>query len=479
MCLPAARLASRSTASPPPRSVIDRRFCRRASGITLVEMLISVTLTLVIMFAVVRVFELMGSGLTQGRATIEMAGQLRSVAHRMQQDLDWITVSALPWISSDSGMGYLEIIEGPGSDRDPDPIPDGFLGTAAVDVNGDGVLDPDTAMGDIDDVLMFTVRSHGEPFVGRIQGTLRPRNDGTILVTPTLGQQLTIESQLAEVIWWIRYDDVNGDGQRNFDEPFMLYRRLLLVRPDLDLSAIALNEIPFFNAYDVSARPNPAGSGMIANSLSDLTMRENRYAHLRNLNRTGRLFPYPLNPALMAVKFDRYLGEDVMLSDVLSLDVRVYDPQAPIDVSGTVVPAALVPGDPGYVPRPSIARGAYVDLYYDKDNPPQRQLSYFSGPSHPMSRLNQLPDGTLVSVYDTWPENYERDGIDQNRNNLIDEGTNGLDDDNRFGVDDVGERETAAPYGVPLRGLQVTIRMMDFSTRQVRQVSVVGDFVPE
>lgn len=440
-------------------------------------MLISVTLTLLIMFAVVRVFELMGSGLTQGRATIEMAGQLRSVAHRMQQDLDWITVSTQPWISSDSGMGYLEVLEGPRNDRDPDM--DNVLGSA-IDVNGDGVLDSDTAMGDIDDVLMFTVRSHGEPFVGRVQGDLNRQPDGTIRVSPSAGQQSVIESQLAEVIWWVSYDDANSDGQRNFDEPFMLYRRLLLIRPDLDLRAFRLNEMQFFNANDISARPDTAGSGMIANSLSDLTKRENRYAHLRGLGNGQRgFFPFPLNPASMVAKFDVYLGEDVMISDALSFDIRVYDPQAPVDVSGAVVPAAIVPGDPGYVPSASIARGAYVDLNYANDGSTPLQNSYFSGPSHRKSRLNQLPDGSPVSVYDTWPEDYERDGIDQDGRLGIDQGTNGLDDDVQFGVDDVGERETASPYGVPLRGLQVTIRMMDFSTRQVRQVSVVGDFVPE
>ena len=174
MCLPAPGPSSRPILSPFPASATRRRCSRHARGITLIEMLISVTLTLLIMFAVVRVFELMGSGLTQGRATIEMAGQLRSVAHRLQQDLDWITVSTRPWVSSESGMGYFEVIEGARSDRDPDG--DNVLGVA-VDVNGDGVLDPDTAMGDVDDVLMFTVRSHGEPFVGRIQvqGTLPPR----------------------------------------------------------------------------------------------------------------------------------------------------------------------------------------------------------------------------------------------------------------------------------------------------------------
>ena len=60
-----------------------------------------------------------------------------------------------------------------------------------------------------------------------------------------------------------------------------------------------------------------------------------------------------------------------------------------------------------------------------------------------------------------------------------DEGTDGLDTDGINGVDDPGERETSPPYPVDLRGIEVRIRMMDFNTRQVRQVSVVGDFVPE
>ena len=34
----------------------------------------------------------------------------------------------------------------------------------------------------------------------------------------------------------------------------------------------------------------------------------------------------------------------------------------------------------------------------------------------------------------------------------------------------------APPYNVPLSGIEVRIRMMEYSTRQIRQVSVVGDF---
>ena len=96
-----------------------------------------------------------------------------------------------------------------------------------------------------------------------------------------------------------------------------------------------------------------------------------------------------------------------------------------------------------------------------------------------------MPAGT--ATYDTWPFHYEHDGVDQQdgavAGGTADEGTNGLDDlvngARTNGVDDVGERETSPPYPFPLRGLKVTIRMIESDTRQVRQVSVVADFVPE
>lgn len=475
--------------SPPVIQLTSRTLPHRGSGhgrraLTIIEMLISVTLTLLIMLAAVRMFDLMGSKLAEGRATIEMAGQLRAAAHRLQEDLDGITVPTLPWIDPGSAMGYLEVIEGPGSDRDSDAndVED------HLDTNGDGIPDGDTSLGDIDDVLMFTVRSEGEPFVGRVLGTLRPRGDGMVELEPTAldgtvtPQQWDVESQVAEVIWWVQYDDINGNGLRDLSEPYMLYRRLLLVRPDIDLSQIPVNSrddiTAFLNGNDLSVRPNSEGPGMIANSLSDLSKRENRYAHRwGDPSNPGQSFPYPLDRRLLQPKLDLYLGEDVALSDVLSFDVRVYDPQAPIDVRG---PVALVPGDPGYaLMSTSPARGAYVDLNYAKDGSTPLVGSFFSGPPDPRSGLGTLGNLVTGSVYDTWPSHYERNQVNEDRDNLIDEGINGLDDDNVNGVDDVDERETAAPYGVPLRGLQVTIRMMDFNTRHVRQVSVVGDFVPE
>ncbi len=61
----------------------------------------------------------------------------------------------------------------------------------------------------------------------------------------------------------------------------------------------------------------------------------------------------------------------------------------------------------------------------------------------------------------------------------MDIGTNGLDDDGDGIVDGATERDTSAPYPVPLRGVEVLIRCQEFSSGQVRQASVVGEFLPE
>jgi len=82
-------------------------------------------------------------------------------------------------------------------------------------------------------------------------------------------------------------------------------------------------------------------------------------------------------------------------------------------------------------------------------------------------------------VYDTWSLSYERDGLDEDGDSLIDQGADGIDNNGLNGVDDVGERETSPPYPVPLRGIQVRIRILDRDTRQVRQMTVSTDFIPE
>jgi len=115
--------------------------------------------------------------------------------------------------------------------------------------------------------------------------------------------------------------------------------------------------------------------------------------------------------------------------------------------------------------------------------------SDFSGPPNPRSGMGMGPAPLVIGAgvnwrtptycYDTWSTHYERNGVNEDGDALVDEGTNGFDDDGINGVDDVGERETSPPYPVPLRGIRVTIRAIEPDLRQIRQVSVISDFIPE
>lgn len=163
-------------------------------------------------------------------------------------------------------------------------------------------------------------------------------------------------------------------------------------------------------------------------------------------------------------------------------------------------PEAVLPGDPGYlINGVALSTGGYVDLFYSRylpnafptTNPPPPAIrSAFAGLPGAQSGLSQpaivwgnpFPNAypaASSAVYDTWTVLYEHDGIDQDSNGIIDQGTNGFDDNNLNGVDDVSERETSPPYPVPLRGIQVRLRIIDTDSRQVRQVTVASDFVPE
>jgi hypothetical protein len=267
------------------------------------------------------------------------------------------------------------------------------------------------------------------------------------------------------------------------------------------------------------------------NSLADLTLRENRFAHFA-ANPGASAFPYPLNTTLLSqqltlrqrqiqqltakmVTLPDRTGEDVVASNALAFDVRVFDPAAPI-VASANSGDALDPGDPGYwpvtgnFPSNPIGYGAFVDLGYGRRNKGviADSWSKFSGRPNVKSQLigrgtdgrwgranvdddnngtvDDLSeagwdgsDDEISYVYCTWATYYERNGVDEDNSGVADQGTNGFDDDNQNGVDDAGELETSPPYPTPLRGIQVRIRAWDPDSRHVRQATVATDFVPE
>lgn len=515
-----------------------------ARAFTLIEMLIAMVLTLLLVYAIAEFYAYVGETVKDGRALIEMGGQMRAAVQRLKADLDLLTVPVTTWIDDGAGMGYFELAEGLGKDWD---------------ANANGLPDNDVVneksmygslMGDSDDVLAFTVRAKSEPWVG--QGVLFDPTTGVLMPDANGDPGVVVgSSNVAEVVWWTSFADsaiVGTVGQWDLDELRFLHRRQLLVRPDLNVQRSDA-PVPYYfrvpignqNDYyrlmqfcDVSIRFLDRANGhdyYAANSLADLTRRQNRFMHVPGAV-AGRfpnhleLLPHKagntsLNRADPSNAYSQFRwvlgdvrkGEDVVLSNLLAFDVRVYDPTAPLHADNSdIVPddsdvtddatTTIQPGDFGYNTAarnrtlyPIVGYGAYVDLNYNRyfipqppppipSGAPTPRFADLADPKSQLIRNLAINPQNFFAYYDTWAASYERDGLNQDtntegNNQLFDEGTDGLDNDNVFGVDDAGERETAPPYSYPLRGLKVTIRLYEPGTRQVKQATVGADFIAE
>ena len=576
-------------------------------------MMVSTVVSLILILGVVEAFRIIGEAVADGRSALTLSGQIRTVSTRLNNDLVAVTSPARSWMQQGAGLGYFEIGEGPVTDSF-NYGPDGEPGVAGVDDDGNGVIDdysdlgwpgadgePGVAgsdddgngrvddsselgwpgsddsddtfslyfrsmLGDFDDYVAFTMRSREGEFTGNFFGP--------------------IQSNDAEVIWWTELDDANQNGR--WDplpmETFTLRRRILLVRPDVDLpnnylnltlaQAIAAKGYLLEN-FDLSIHieeypPNadPKIFRIVANSLADLTQRHNRVGHFQLAvnfpNYAGYYYGADGQWGVAGVdddgngivddihelgfpgsddlnRFPRFsanrFGEDVMISQVLAFDVKVFDPLVPIgffDGAANDVgdEQSLVPGDPAY----SLAlllgpdgqpgqdtvdddgqngtddqgelgwpgsddnvagQGAFVDLFYGRIQGMWTKgiRTPFAGPPHFKSRLHRITP--YCATYDTWSKHYESDGLNQDMDTevvngktvpLVDEGTDGRHNPltnppagflQNLAVDDLSERETSPPYPHALRGIQITLRVLDPDRQQVRQITISNDFTPE
>ena len=368
------------------------------AGFSLTELLVASGIGLTVMAAVASLFGVFSRALSQSQSTVDMSARMRATAWKLRQDLEGVTCPIEPWLAPEANAGYFEISEGPRRD--------------ATAGQGAPSLEADT-----DDILMFTTRSPSGQFSGRY-----------------LTADRTIESPYAEVAWFLREATSQPVASTRV---YNLHRRQLLVMGYVGLPEFSGNSLsgnlPNI-AYDISLRSE--GGRLHPNTLGDLTKRENRFMHATTsphpiiADAAGRL---PL-PATFATTEREW--EDVILTNVISFDVRVFDPQARAQVAGDVT---RYPGDPGYSPGTG-AFGAYIDL------------GGMQG-----GRLAQAPDSKARMprpTYDTWSQHYEFTAA------------------GRSGLNDPAEYATAPPYPVPLEGVEVRIRCYDPSAKQVRQVSI-------
>ncbi|MCH2181483.1 MAG: hypothetical protein MK108_05710 [Mariniblastus sp.] len=474
------------------RSPFARSPLARPSGLTLVEVLIAMTMTLVVMFAMMEAFKYASGAMQKSRAVIEMSNQLRAAQELLRSDLEQITLDPKPWTQTALPKGYFEYIEGPRRDA-----------TGSTVTTNKAQY---SYLGDVDDIISFTVNRPEQPFRGR-----------WLYLDGSSVKGKIVESPMAEIIWWTDWDDRNGNGLVDFDESVTVYRRVLLIRPDLALppldnakfdpnnswnpSVLERANTPedrknIFRSYcDISSRFD--GTNMVANSLEDLGHRGNRYCNIvfdnsdaangfphqsydYDDNGVGRTETKRFNliNSKMAANEVRS-GDDIVLTNIAGFDVRVYSPNATVNEVNNLV---IEPGDvliANQTPFPSSSPhyGAFVDLAHLESS-----ASWFGSPPHPDSGLSYpfyLNLSLTEHAYDTWTPVYEVDGFDQDDDSLIDEGTNGVNDGGKIAVDDTAERETMPPYPHPIRGLKVSLRLVEKNTKQVRQASVVHSFVPE
>lgn len=465
-------------------------------GMTLVEMLVATTCTLILMGAIAQVFGAFGTAVSDSRSMIELDARLRSVAWRLRNDLSGATARTLPPLEVEAGEGYFEVIEGPRGEADG------------------GVDRTSLAPADIDDVLLFTTRNTETPYLGRY------------ISNPTAaGTTQTTESQLAEVAWFLRPTEV-PTGTSPPVATYTLFRRQNLVIGYVGFApfygAANANSVnwttfnswaTFYDQFDLSAQYQERLGVIVPNSLADLTRRESRFMHnvggvidakagsFRFPDGTvNQTFQWQATPAPDGLIFDRTksstrVGEDVVLANVIGFDVRVFDPGVPVGVPAGG-DSAVVPGDGGFAAAPVAANGAYVDLGWNKGAygvvATSGQRPRFASLGEPLSGLRNAAG---PSVWDTWSTHYESNGFDDDADGTIDEGSNGLDDDSDGKVDespydvdgdglftspgdDPGELETLPPYRFPLRGIEIRLRCYEPSSRQVRQVTIRHSFVP-
>ena len=260
-------------------------------------MLVTLAILLLLMTAIVKIFQSATGALSAAQAYQELDNHLRQLDATIRSDLGGVTCKLTPPNNPQNNPGYLEYGE-----------------NEFADVQGE----------DSDDYIRFTAKAPaGRPFTGRMW--VPPPNAQNLHSGPATAlfnagyQPITITSDYAEIIYFLR----NGN----------LYRRVLLVAPErqsvivpttsnaagppynvatiatldgpvqMNIVPGALSSFPIAglgNNYlswqgmnDLSAHPAPTGpdpnalpthNSVVLNTLADLTNRENRWAYQRFAN---------------------------------------------------------------------------------------------------------------------------------------------------------------------------------------------------
>ncbi len=168
------------------------------SAYTLVELMVAVTLSLVLLIGVTDMFRNMGDTINETQATLNMSQNLNNVALQLRLDLSDSNLDVLarkpaalvasPQGTEASATGYLEIIEGQGAPpgeiaKATNPMGEGKHVPMSLVAYSPDSPNGDMTVGDVDDILAFTA-------TGNFRGLL---DNGVIA-----------DAEDAEIIWFLR-----------------------------------------------------------------------------------------------------------------------------------------------------------------------------------------------------------------------------------------------------------------------------------
>ena len=409
------------------------------------------------------------------------------------------------------------------------------LGIAPKPVNTDNGQ-TDTTVGDSDDILMFTTRSTGRPFAGSFNyGTLLNPNVQAVqsdvaevawfirgrtlyrrqlLVAPGLWSNLTIPPSANR---FYENNDISVRVQNGLVVPntlsdltrrecryahptdvfpFDVRRWGLLGLPTLRESAtwnlltppwnltppfppVYPNPPPFPPVYP-SKYFDPLYFNLTATNPLDFWTNDPKHRVPDNLSDIS--FP----PGTIRI------ADDIILTNVIGFDVKAWEPalgqyvdlgyeMRPLDPSNIAkvqeikhYPPEINPDDDPYIPGEMFYHRGYCPL----NAPAKGYFAYLLGCYF---IDNTRPPIFAPRVYDTWSTHYENVGLSGLPSATYPPGqsTNGFDDDGNGIVDDENEKITSPPYPAPLRGIQVKIRVFEPDSREVREITIVQDFLPK
>lgn len=261
-------------------------------------MMVAMAITLLMMVAVARAFAFVGERVRDSRGSLTLSSDLRDIVTRLNDELRRCTVSLDPVDGADpEPNGYVLYYEGPCTDATSTLF--GRYNSGIVDGS---TIAEDNRYGDIDDYLAFTaIAPPGSWFTGKVPAfVLDP------IVTDST--PVVIRSRYAEIVYFTNPERtaaggavVDADGN-NLPDRLLLYRRVLLIRPDLNLSTSGavlgltpgthwqtgmagvhqLCDLSVRRSLNPNGTPNlSASSTVVANSLSDLAQPHNRFGHVR------------------------------------------------------------------------------------------------------------------------------------------------------------------------------------------------------